>query len=121
MTNEEKALIKGKKVEAIIALFLLITPILGVISFVLCLCDNNGAFAKMSDLSSHWTGSYGYDGGGYTSAAPIYLGLMAIAGVLLLKDSFRYLFLKDDEEKKTPQQNYMNGNFTDKTEVSLTE
>lgn len=100
MTNEEKALIKGKKIEAIIALFLLIPPILGVISFVLCLFDNDGAFAKMSNLSSDWTGSYGYSyeggGGGFTSAAPIYLGLMAIAGVLLLKDSFRYLFLKDE-------------------------
>lgn len=108
MTNEEKALITGKKIEAIIALFLLIPPILGVISFVLCLFDNDGSFARMSDLSSDWTGSYGYSsnagGGGYTSAAPIYLGLMAIAGVLLLKDSFRYLFIKEEkpeEEKKT--------------------
>lgn len=98
MTNEEKALIKGKKIEAIIAIFLLIPPILGVISFVLCLYDNRGNFAKMSDLSSNWTGNYGYNGnggGGYTSAAPIYLGLMAIAGVLLLKDSLRYLFMED--------------------------
>jgi len=104
MTNEEKAFIKGKKIEAIIALFLLIPPILGVISFVLCLCDNNGAFARMSDLSSDWTG---YEG---TSAAPIYLGLMAIAGVLLLKDSFKYLFLKEEkpeeEKKPTPEEEY---------------
>ena len=113
MTNEEKALIKGKKIEAIIALFLLIPPILGVISFVLCLFDNDGAFAKMSNLSSDWTGSYGYSdeggGGGFTSAAPIYLGLMAIAGVLLLKDSFRYLFLKSDDEEKKPTNNLPEG------------
>ena len=110
MTNEEKALITGKKFEAIIALFLLIPPILGVISFVLCLFDNNGSFARMSDLSSVWTGIHGYAGGGSTSAAPIYLGLMAIAGVLLLKDSFRYLFLKEEkpeeEKKNNPADNY---------------
>ncbi|MBD5367034.1 MAG: hypothetical protein HDR82_08555 [Bacteroides sp.] len=101
MSNDEKALIKGKKIEAIIAIFLLIPPLLGVISFVLCLLGNSKDFAEMSDLSSHWTGYY-HDGG-YTSAAPIYLGLMAIAGVILLKDSFRYLFLKDDQatEEKT--------------------
>lgn len=91
MTNEEKAFIKGKKIEAIVALFLLLPPILGVFSFVLCLCDNNGAFAKLKSLSYNWTGDS-------ASAAPIYLGLMAIAGVLLLKGSLRYLFLTDDDE-----------------------
>ena len=114
MTNEEKALLKGKKIEAIIALFLLIPPILGVISFVLCLFDCDWHFARMSDLSCDWTGSYGYSyegggGGGYTSSAPIYLGLMAIAGVLLLKDSFRYLFLKSDDEEKKPTNNLPEG------------
>lgn len=99
MTDEEKALLKGKKYEAIIALFLLIPPILGVISFVLCLFNCDWHFAKMSDLSSDWTGSYG-GGGGYSSSAPIYLGLMAIAGVLLLKDSFRYLFLKYEKPEE---------------------
>lgn len=110
MTNEEKALLKGKKIEAIIALFLLIPPILGVISFVLCLFDCDWHFARMSDLSADWTGCYGYSsseggGGGYTSSAPIYLGLMAIAGVLLLKDSFRYLFLKDEKSEEVKKTN----------------
>ena len=46
-------------------------------------------------LSSEWTGRISYyssprgrsgsGGGGYTSAAPIFLGLMAIAGAYLLK------------------------------------
>lgn len=103
MTNDEIAIIKSKKIESIIALVLLIPPILGVISFVLCLFDCEWHFAKMSDLSSDWTGSYGYSsnagGGGYTSAAPIYLGLMAIAGAILLKDSFKYLFLSIPENK----------------------
>lgn len=89
MTTEEEALINGKKFEARIALFLLIPPILGVISFVLCLFDCEWHFAKMRDLSSEWTGS-----------APIYLGLMAIAGVLLLKDSSRYLFLNSEKPEE---------------------
>ena len=46
-----------------------------------------GAIPEMKNLSSEWTGAVWYDqgGGGYTSAAPIYLGLMAIAGAYLLK------------------------------------
>ena len=40
----------------------------------------------MRDLSSDWTSSEGM------SAAPIYLGLMALAGVYLIKDAFYSLF-----------------------------
>jgi len=43
----------------------------------------------LRNLSSEWTGTYGFDdgGGGYMSGAPIYLGLMAIAGAMLLMES----------------------------------
>lgn len=109
MTKEEKALIMGKRIEAGLALFLLIPPVLGVIAFVLCLFGCEWNFAGLSDLSNHWTGSYGYDrgGGGYTSAAPIYLGLMAIAGVWLLKDSFKYWFMEIDEDSQKKNRNLM--------------
>ena len=89
----EESKIKGKKIECIIGVLFLIPPLLGVFAFVLCLFGCEWKFAAMRELSSDWTGSY--DEGGYTSAAPIYLGLMALAGVWLVKDSIQYLFKKD--------------------------
>ena len=99
MKTEEKALITGKKIECWLGVFLLIPPILGVISFVLCLFDNDGEFAKMRNLSSDWTMGYN-DGGGAMSAAPIYLALMALAGAYLIKDSMKYLFMSTEEKKE---------------------
>ena len=106
MKTEEKALITGKKIECWLGVFLLIPPILGVISFVLCLFDNDGDFARMRNLSSDWTTNYAYDrgGGGGMSAAPIYLALMALAGAYLIKDSLKYLFMTSEEKKEvTPK------------------
>ncbi len=81
--------IKNVKLERVLGIFLLIPPVIGVLLFLLNLMDNNiGDIPEMSNLSSEWTGTYGYGndgGGGYTSAAPLYLGLMAIAGAFLLK------------------------------------
>lgn len=97
----DKAIIKAKKVECIIGLFLLLPPILGVFAFVLQLFNADTDFSEMRNLSSDWTTNYGYDqgGGGGMSAAPVYLGLMAIAGVYLIKDSFYTLFIKDEQDK----------------------
>ena len=50
----------------------------------------------MRYLSGEWEAQYS-DGGGATPPAPIYLGLMAIAGVLLVKNSLRYLVCKDED------------------------
>lgn len=96
MNNEEKALIKAKKIESIIGFFFLIPPILGVIAFVLCLFHSGGDFALMKYLSPRWTYSFADNGGGM-SAAHIYLALMAMAGAYLIKDSLKYLFIKIEE------------------------
>ena len=86
--------VKGKKIECIIGILFLIPPILGVLAFVLCLFDCEWHFATMRNLSSEWTfDSYSESSGGM-SAAPIYLGLMALAGIWLIKDSIQYLFKK---------------------------
>ena len=104
MNNEEKALIKAKKIECWIGFFFLIPPILGVIAFVFNLLGNDGDFAKMSNLSYKWTCDWGYSstagGGGGMSAAPIYLALMALAGAYLIKDSMKYLFMSTEEKKE---------------------
>lgn len=91
----DKAIIKAKKVECIIGLFLLLPPMLGVVAFILQLFDADTHFSSLRDLSSNWTN----DGGGM-SAAPVYLGLMAIAGVYLIKGSFYALFIKDDHKNE---------------------
>lgn len=91
----EKTIIKAKKIECWIGILFLIPPVLGVLAFVLQLFDADTDFSMMRNLSSDWTKG----GGGGMSAAPIYLGLMAIAGVYLIKDSFQFLFYKNDEEK----------------------
>lgn len=100
MDKDGKLLVKGKKIEAVIALFLLLPPVLGVISFVIYFCLNSW------DLDHILTQGYEFRVGGYyimtqdKSEIPTYLGLMAIAGVYLLKDSFRYLFVKLDDKSK---------------------
>lgn len=97
----DKAVIKAKKAECIIGLFFLLPPVLGVIAFVLQLFGADTDFSELRELSLNWT--MGYADGGAMSAAPIYLGLMAIAGVYLIKDSFQFLFYKEnrnDELKK---------------------
>lgn len=93
----EESKIKAKKIECILGIFFLIPPILGVIAFVLCVFDCGGDFVELRDLSSNWTNDYGSNGGGGMSAAPIYLGLMALAGVWLVKDSIQYLFEKSNK------------------------
>lgn len=81
---------QGMRLERYFGIILLIPPTIGVILFLLNLISNDaGDIPEMRNLSIYWTGNYGYasesGGGGYTSAAPIYLGLMAIAGAILLK------------------------------------
>ena len=98
MSKEEKAIVKGKKIECCLGFFFLIPPFLGVLAFVMCLFDNDGAFARMRDLSDNWTMGY-TDGGGGMSAAPIYLGLMALVGAYLIKDSVKYFFMGEEETK----------------------
>ena len=89
-TTENKQPKQSIKLERIFGIILLIPPILGVLLFLLNLfVKDPGSIAALTNLSWKWTGSYDYSieggGGGFTSAAPIYLGLMAIAGAILLK------------------------------------
>lgn len=93
------AIIKAKRIECVIGLFLLLPPILGVIAFVLQVFEADTDFSMMRELSSAWTAKY--DQGGGMSAAPIYLGLMALSGVYLIKDSIHFLFLCSDSDSVT--------------------
>jgi hypothetical protein len=94
------------KLERVFGIILLIPPILCVFLFLINLIFGNdgGDITGLDNLSENWTGSYfegrglgrySRDGvtfpgsGGFTSSAPIYLGLMAIAGALLLKGTDR--------------------------------
>lgn len=94
----DKAVIKAKKVECIIGLFFLLPPVLGVLAFVFQLFGAGTNFSELSELSAKCTARF--DQGGGMSAAPVYLGLMAIAGVYLIKDSFYALFVKNEQNEK---------------------
>lgn len=60
-----------------IGFLFLIPPILGAIFFTLNVFDIKGDTVTLRDLGDNWTGEA-------FSAAPIYLGLMALAGVFML-------------------------------------
>lgn len=105
-----KALKTEKKFEFFLGMFFLIPPILGVFSFLLSLCDARGDFANMSNLSIPWVWR-----GDSMSPVPLYLGLMAIAGVLLIKDSLRYVLDKEDKTG-TEVSNTSQESQTEKTE-----
>lgn len=92
METQERQSYKNFNLERIVGIIFIIPPILGVLFFLLnVFFQYVGNIPELGNLSSEWTGNYGYNsnggGGGYMSAAPIYLGLMAIAGSMLLKES----------------------------------
>ena len=113
----ERGVIIEKRIEFFIGLFFLIPPILGVVAFVLSLFGNQGDFSNMWNLSNSWTTSgWCYHipvdpfedegvkdttsvGGAGMSAAPIYLGFMAMAGVALIKNTFRYFFMRSKKHE----------------------
>jgi len=99
MKNEEKALVKAKRIECVIGFIFLIPVILGIIAFILCLFDNNSNFATMRRLSASWTNDFSSQGGGGMSAAPIFLGMLAMTGAYLIKDSLKYLFVEKDKQE----------------------
>lgn len=103
----DKAIVIGRRIECIIGIVLLIPVFLGVIAFVLCLFDGSNDFCSMDNLSRTWSYSLNsfsqkrfdsnvshFAAAGAMSSAPIYLGLMAIAGVILIKDGLKYFFMK---------------------------
>ena len=71
------------------------------------LFGGDGSFARMSELDGQWDwhsvdayGDYGAGAGCSSSPAPIYLGLMALAGAYLIKNSFRYFFVSEPKKKE---------------------
>lgn len=76
-----------KNIQKTIGLILLFPPVLSVLLFTInLLVKESGDIVKMYNLSANWSGDI-TAGGGNTSATPIYFGLMAIAGALLIKDA----------------------------------
>lgn len=110
--NMKKAEVYGKRIECLIGLILLIPPILGVAAFTISIFagDTPGSFARMAYLSDEWTAlisvpsETSFDGlsngikgsAGAMSAAPIYLGLMAMVGAYLVKNNIQSFFMKGE-------------------------
>jgi hypothetical protein len=79
----------NKNTEKILGWMLLTPPLVSVLLFFIALTGSD-TLKKFDDFES-WTGSINYyadagGGGGYTSALPLYFGLMAIAGAYLIKE-----------------------------------
>ncbi len=76
-----------KNIQKTTGFILLFPPVLSVLLFSInLLIKDSGAIVTLTNLSSDWSGNI-LETGGYTSATPIYFGLMAIAGALLIKDA----------------------------------
>ncbi len=73
-----------KNIELIISFFFLVPAGLCMILFVLSLLDFHSELIDLSNLRGDWTG---YDN--CSSPAPIFIGLMAIAGAFLFKDAIQ--------------------------------
>lgn len=103
----KKSELYGKRIECIIGMILLIPPLLGVISFTINMfIQDSGAFATLSNLGNNWIAKYqfgvSYNGQNVRipvaamSAAPIFLGIMALAGSYLIKNTFQSFFTKGE-------------------------
>lgn len=68
----------------IIGYTLLSPALLSVFMFLIQLFAKDKIFRNF--MYTIWTGTYGDSSGGYTSALPLYFGLMALAGAYLIKD-----------------------------------
>lgn len=86
MHNKKLTLMKN--IQKTIGLILLFPPVLSVLLFSInLLLKDSGDIVKMYNLSANWSGDMTEGGGGYSPTTPIYFGLMAIAGALLIKDA----------------------------------
>ncbi len=91
MTKTEKAIAIEKKIECIVGFLFLIIPIIALFCFLLSWFEisTDRWFVGLLNLSGHWAGD--------NSTAPIYIGLMALAGAYLVKDGIRFFILKDSD------------------------
>lgn len=89
----EREKIIAKKIEAVLGLVMLLPALIGIISFFESLFRGGFDLERLK-LYGSWAYQWNDDGGIAMSPAPVFLGLLAIAAVLLLKDSIYYLFLK---------------------------
>lgn len=71
-----------KSIELIISFIFLVPAVLCMILFVLGLFDFHSELIDLRNLRGDWT-----DGDNCSSPAPIFIGLMAIAGAYLFKDA----------------------------------
>jgi len=108
----KKAELYGKRIECILGIILLLPPLIGVVAFTICIFSHSyaGDFACMKYLGENWAAivmvpqqetfdqfSNGIKGSAAAmSAAPFYLGLMAIAGAYLVKNNMQSFLTKGE-------------------------
>lgn len=89
ITKKPQETEQGINVSTIIGYILLIPPLLSILLFVAQLFSEDRLLKRL--MFTFWTGDYAGDhGGGFTSALPLYFGLMAIAGAYLIKNNNKF-------------------------------
>lgn len=82
---------KNAETSLLIGYILLLPAIISVVLFFFTLFTGVPTLTSFDSYSS-WTGNIQYSsydgggGGGYTSALPLYIGLLALAGAYLIRD-----------------------------------
>ena len=75
-------------IKLILGIILLLPALISVLGFLIQLLTEANILKNFVDDAGIWTGSLDYDsdggGGGYMSALPVYLGLMAISGAVII-------------------------------------
>lgn len=94
-------------VQGVIGIILLIPPIISSFLFICEIYDLGGSISSLMRLSQYWSA---IESG--TSAAPIYLGLMAIAGAYMTNSVYKIfnseLFCKDIDEIEIIKKGFKN-------------
>jgi hypothetical protein len=84
---------KRKPLELLLGIFLLIPPIISVVSYILRLLGKNLPILRLHLTSGadnfNVQGIYWSMGDNASSSLPIYFGLMAIAGAILISNSIK--------------------------------
>lgn len=83
--NTEPTKTEEVNISKIVGYILLSPALVSVLLFFIALLFSQDTLYNVGKFDS-WAGDYGGDGGGFTSALPLYFGLMAIAGAYLIKD-----------------------------------
>lgn len=91
MTQNERHVIVGKKIQAWLGVFFLFVPIIAIIGLILFSIDEMLSLNNVRDIWSFFKGN---------DVSQVFVALIALAGAYLLKDNIQYLFIRSPKSDK---------------------